>query len=97
VTETVPNEITHLDFDPEQEPKCAGYKLRHDNGEIGGNNFTCPRTPILVTVRACCGMVAHYCADCYNAVCKFHAERGWDAMHGKHYIKGKPFSQVQFL
>jgi len=107
---TVPAEITHLDFDPEESqekvPKCIGHKFqRAENGgpvETVGNNFTCSNPAKVVTIRSCCGMIGHYCISCYNDICKFHAGQQMigPSSHGdkpKHPVVGNPFSRVEFL
>src|ERR1044072_237891 len=96
----VPAEITHLDFDPEQAPKCAGYKTRLSGETFGGNDFSCPKPAKVIVVRSCCGQIQYFCLQCHNAICDFHAEM--QMKHGSthstppHAGKGRPFSQVEF-
>jgi hypothetical protein len=101
----VPEEITHLDFEPDVSPKCAGHKFKENdagNLKISGNDFTCSNSAKVVVIRSCCGIINYYCISCYNDICTFHARLQMKngSTHGDspaHPVRGNPFARVEFL
>jgi hypothetical protein len=96
----VPEEITHLDFEPGTEATpslpCEGWQAKRGSLVIGGNGYACDKPAVLRARYACCGMISHYCLDCYNNTCRFAAghER---VLHSGHWAKEPLYAEVTFL
>lgn len=101
VPDVIPDDIAHLDFDPKEEkvPGCVGFVVRHMGRVVDGSSNGCPNTAKVRVMWACCGMIEHYCLDCYNAICQVASDHSNRApLHGKtHEVQRRAFSQVDFL
>src|SRR5690349_11338956 len=105
MTEMIPDEITHLDFEPEEEESCIGYAyqtmyshLKH----LECNTVPCSNAVKLYGVRRCCGQIEMLCLGCYNLTIKtrtaaFKTEHGIQHVScGTLVTEINPFMQVQF-
>ena len=102
---TIPEEITHLDFQVSEGPKCEGATITEirDGVRVSVADTTgCPNTPALFTIRGCCGIAAYYCLSCYNMILRYQAVWRAEGKGSVHFpVKGNykikhPFSDPVF-
>lgn len=98
MNETDVEAIAHLDFEVEEikAKPCRGWSCQDNDSGVINKPLGCEdkAEAVLVATRTCCGRKVSLCLNCYNAICRLHADnRDGILTHSKcgKKVIGKPY------